>query len=172
MYEHICTYTYNRLLLLTNTYSTFHTSCLKMTLIIQSKHIYGSEWFHGSNFWIKLCRLFHHFYFRFPHVHYGGFEWPPLSLDLSPCDFFQWVVSITPWPRFPPGERTPGTHCTGGWVGLRACLDAEAGRKIVFPCRGSNPVCPVRSQTATPAHNEVCFECFNFLTKRNSSMNK
>jgi hypothetical protein len=20
-------------------------------------------------------------------------------------------------PRFSPGERTPGTHCTGGWVG-------------------------------------------------------
>jgi hypothetical protein len=26
-----------------------------------------------------------------------------------------------PWPRF-----TPGTHCTGGWVGPRAGLDVEA----------------------------------------------
>jgi hypothetical protein len=24
------------------------------------------------------------------------------------------VVSVTPRPRFSPGERTPGTHCTGG----------------------------------------------------------
>jgi hypothetical protein len=28
-----------------------------------------------------------------------------------------WVVSVSPRPRFTPGERTPGTHCTGGWVG-------------------------------------------------------
>jgi hypothetical protein len=29
-----------------------------------------------------------------------------------------------------PGERTPGTHCTGGWVGPRAGLDTEARGKI------------------------------------------
>jgi hypothetical protein len=29
------------------------------------------------------------------------------------------VVSVTPRPRFTPGERTPGTHWTGGWVGPR-----------------------------------------------------
>jgi hypothetical protein len=57
-----------------------------------------------------------------------------------------WVVSITPRPRFTPGERSPGTHWTGGWVGPRAGLDAEARRKIVCLCRGSNPGCPVRSQ--------------------------
>jgi hypothetical protein len=33
-----------------------------------------------------------------------------------------WVVSLTSRPRFTPGERTPGTHCIGGWVGLRAGL--------------------------------------------------
>jgi hypothetical protein len=38
-----------------------------------------------------------------------------------------------------PGERTPGTHCTGGWVGLRAGLDTEVTGKILCPCRGSNP---------------------------------
>jgi hypothetical protein len=43
----------------------------------------------------------------------------------------------------PPGERTPGTHCTGGWVGLRAGLDTEARGKIRCPCRGSNPDLPV-----------------------------
>jgi hypothetical protein len=28
-----------------------------------------------------------------------------------------------------PGERTPGTHCTGGWVGPRAGLDIEVRGK-------------------------------------------
>jgi hypothetical protein len=63
-----------------------------------------------------------------------------------------WVVSITPRPRFTPGERTPGAHCAGGWVGLRAGLDAETRGKSL--CRGSNPGRSVRSQTvywATPA---------------------
>ena len=32
-----------------------------------------------------------------------------------------WVVSITPRPPCP--RERPGTHCTGGWVGLGACLD-------------------------------------------------
>jgi hypothetical protein len=41
------------------------------------------------------------------------------------------VVSVTPQPSFSTGERTPGTHCTGGWVGPRAGLDTEA--------RGKNP---------------------------------
>jgi hypothetical protein len=38
------------------------------------------------------------------------------------------VVRITPR-QHPPGERTPGTHCTGGWVGPRAGLDTEARGK-------------------------------------------
>jgi hypothetical protein len=38
-----------------------------------------------------------------------------------------------------PGERTPGTHCTGGWVGPRAGLDTEDRGKILCPCRRSNP---------------------------------
>jgi hypothetical protein len=62
----------------------------------------------------------------------------------SSCSYFTsatrwgWVVSVTPRPRFTPGERTPGTHWTGGWVGLRAGLGAEARRKILCPSRGSN----------------------------------
>jgi hypothetical protein len=35
------------------------------------------------------------------------------------------VLSITPRPPFTPGERAPGTHCIGGWVGPRAGLGAE-----------------------------------------------
>jgi hypothetical protein len=45
-----------------------------------------------------------------------------------------------------PGERTPGTHWTGGWVGPKAGLDAEARRKILCLCRGSNFGRPVHSQ--------------------------
>jgi hypothetical protein len=42
-----------------------------------------------------------------------------------------------------PGERTPGTHCTGGWVGPRAGLDTEDRGKILCLCRESNPDRPV-----------------------------
>jgi hypothetical protein len=50
-----------------------------------------------------------------------------------------WVVSVTPRSRFTPGERTPGTHWTGGWVGPRAGLDKEDRGKLLCPCRGSKP---------------------------------
>jgi hypothetical protein len=43
--------------------------------------------------------------------------------------------------------KDPGTRCTGGWVGFRAGLDAEAGGKILCLCRGSDPGYPVYSQT-------------------------
>jgi hypothetical protein len=48
---------------------------------------------------------------------------------------------------FYPRGKYYGTHCTGGWVGPRAGLDAETRRKILCPCRGSNPGRPVRSQS-------------------------
>jgi hypothetical protein len=38
----------------------------------------------------------------------------------------------------PHGERDPGTHLTGGWVGPRADLDDMENRQIL-PCRESNP---------------------------------
>jgi hypothetical protein len=40
-----------------------------------------------------------------------------------------------------------GTYWIGGWVSPRAGLDAGARRKILCPCRGSNPGRSVRSQT-------------------------
>jgi hypothetical protein len=46
-----------------------------------------------------------------------------------------------------PRGKDPNTHCIGGWVGLRAGLDAEARRKILCLCWGSNPDRPVHSQT-------------------------
>jgi hypothetical protein len=38
-----------------------------------------------------------------------------------------------------PGERTPGTHCTGVWVGPRVGLDTEAREKIISPLPGIEP---------------------------------
>jgi hypothetical protein len=48
-----------------------------------------------------------------------------------------------PGRAFTPRERTPGTHCTGGWVGLRAGLDTKVTGKILCPCRGSTLDRPV-----------------------------
>jgi hypothetical protein len=36
-------------------------------------------------------------------------------------------------------DRTPGTHCVGGWVSLRAGLDTEARGKIISPLPGIEP---------------------------------
>jgi hypothetical protein len=52
-----------------------------------------------------------------------------------------------PGRALPPGKEPPGTHCTGGWVGHRAGLDAEAKGRILCPCRGSNPGRLTYSQT-------------------------
>jgi hypothetical protein len=60
----------------------------------------------------------------------------------SALDGGEWSAS-RPGGAFTPGERTPSTHCTGGWVDPRACLDTEDRRKILYPCRGSNPDRPV-----------------------------
>jgi hypothetical protein len=68
---------------------------------------------------------------------HGGRE-VQLLLILNLGTRWGWVVSVTPWPRFTPGERTPSTHWIGGWVGPRAGLDAGARRKILCPCQGSN----------------------------------
>jgi hypothetical protein len=40
----------------------------------------------------------------------------------------EWSAS-RPGRALPPGEGAPGTHCTGGWVGPRAGLDAEGRGK-------------------------------------------
>jgi hypothetical protein len=40
------------------------------------------------------------------------------SLSTSALDGGEWSASRTGL-AFTPGERTPGTHCTGGWVGPR-----------------------------------------------------
>jgi len=42
-----------------------------------------------------------------------------------------------------PATLPPGTHRIGGWVGLRAGLDAVVKRKIHSSCRESNPPPPI-----------------------------
>jgi hypothetical protein len=42
-----------------------------------------------------------------------------------------------------PREKDPRSHCTRGWVGLRADLDTEARGRIILPLRGSNLDSPV-----------------------------
>jgi hypothetical protein len=71
-----------------------------------------------------------------------------------------------------PREKTPGTHCTGGWVGPRAGLDTEATGKISCLCRGSNLDLPVvRRQTlyllSYPVHSVL--SSFLQLTSTRSS---
>jgi hypothetical protein len=46
--------------------------------------------------------------------------------------------------RFTRGERAPGTHWIGGWVGSRAGLDA-AEKRNAYDCRESEPGRPARS---------------------------
>jgi hypothetical protein len=60
----------------------------------------------------------------------GGEEIYLLILDLG-CRWGEWSAS-RPGRALPP-ERTLGTRCTGGWVGLRAGLDTEAKGKILSP---------------------------------------
>jgi hypothetical protein len=50
------------------------------------------------------------------------------------------VVSATPRPRFTPGEKTPGTHWIGAWVGLRVGLDTDDRGKIVVSAGDRTPV--------------------------------
>jgi DMSO/TMAO reductase YedYZ molybdopterin-dependent catalytic subunit len=45
---------------------------------------------------------------------------------------------FTPRPLYPFGDRVPGTHCVGGWVGSRAGLEAMEKRKILHS-REPNP---------------------------------
>ena len=54
------------------------------------------------------------------------------------------VIIVTPRPLFTPGERS-GTHCTAGWMGLRAGLD-RCG-KISLSTRIRSQDRPARNQS-------------------------
>jgi hypothetical protein len=71
-----------------------------------------------------------------------GRRYSSYSFLTSALDGGDWSAS-RPGRAFTPGERTLGTHCTGGWVGPRACLDTEAAGKILCLHRESNPDRPV-----------------------------
>jgi hypothetical protein len=73
-------------------------------------------------------------------MRYSSYSFLTLALD--------WVSGQRHAPAaLYPRERTAGTHCTGGWVGLRAGLNTEARGKILCFCQGWNPGRPVSSQT-------------------------
>jgi hypothetical protein len=72
----------------------------------------------------------------------GERSYSSYSFSTSALDRGEWSAS-RPGRAFTPGERTPGTHCTGGWVGPRVGMDTEARGKILCPRRGSNPDRPV-----------------------------
>jgi hypothetical protein len=48
-----------------------------------------------------------------------------------------------------PRERAPGTHCMGGWVGPRTCLDIVETRNIL-PLPGIQPHLSTPMPTETP----------------------
>jgi hypothetical protein len=58
--------------------------------------------------------------------------------------FLTWALVGGEWSasrsgRFTPGERAPGNHWMGGWVGTRTGLDAVEKRKISCRCWETNP---------------------------------
>jgi hypothetical protein len=67
-----------------------------------------------------------------------------------------WVVSVTPRPRFSPGERTSDIHCTGSWMRPEPVWTQRFEEKSFRLYRGSNLDRPARSQTlywlSYPAH--------------------
>jgi hypothetical protein len=79
-------------------------------------------------------------------AHLGESRYSTYSLLTLAVDGGEWSSS-RPGRALPLGERAPGTHCIGGWVGPRSGLDAEVRGKILCLCRGSNPGRPVHSET-------------------------
>jgi hypothetical protein len=64
-------------------------------------------------------------------VIFGEWRYSSTHSLTSALDGGEWSVSRPG--RFTPRERTPCTHCNGGWVGPRAGLDALVKRKIPSP---------------------------------------
>jgi hypothetical protein len=61
---------------------------------------------------------------------YGDWKYSSTIFDL--ITRYRWVAASHPC-RFIPGERAPGTHWIGGWLGPRVGLDAEKRKKIIAP---------------------------------------
>jgi hypothetical protein len=67
----------------------------------------------------------------------GEWRYSSTHSSTSALDGGEWSASRPG--RFTAGERAPGTHWIGGWVGPRAVLEAVVKRKIPSPRRQSNP---------------------------------
>jgi hypothetical protein len=67
-----------------------------------------------------------------------AYWWSSLT---STLDGREWSASRPG--RFTHRDRTPGTHCTGGWVGPRAGLDAVVRRS-------PNPYRDLNAQSSSP----------------------
>jgi hypothetical protein len=92
----------------------------------------------GLTLLIKNINLYLCFFNWAPHHEgvLGELKYRPTHYLTSALDRGEWLASRPG--RFTPRERDPGTHWIGGWVGLRAVLDAVVKRKITSPCRESN----------------------------------
>jgi hypothetical protein len=67
---------------------------------------------------------------------YGGWRYSSTILELDTR--WRWVVSFTPRLLYSRG-KVPCSHCIGGWVGPKACLDVVEKTKISCPCRNLTP---------------------------------
>jgi hypothetical protein len=74
-------------------------------------------------------------------AYWGSGSIAPRVVRPRALDGGEWSASRTS--RFTPREIAPGTHCIGGWEGLRAVLDAVVKRKIPSPRRESNTRTPI-----------------------------
>jgi hypothetical protein len=73
--------------------------------------------------------------------------------------------------RITPGERSPGTHWIGGWVGPSTGLDDVGRRKILpLPELKLQPLCrPARSQSLHPLRFKINFNITLLSTPRSPS---
>jgi hypothetical protein len=77
---------------------------------------------------------------------YGG-------VDVQTHVFFTSALVAGEWSgshqgRFTPGERAPGTHWIGGWVGPKAGVDdTEKWKFLTSPGIELRPLCPASSQS-------------------------
>jgi hypothetical protein len=59
----------------------------------------------------------------------GGRRYSSYSFSTSALDGGEWSAS-RPGRAFTPGDGTPGTHCTGGWVGPRAVRTSKKTQSV------------------------------------------